>query len=286
MKMNLLSFYNLILLTIIRIIGLGLSIEFLINLRKKRFIAPVAGWSCWVIAGLLPIIADNLTIGVISEILLLLNAILSAEGLMLIFMGVLSYFRFVPGKIMFLVTLFYLIFPLAAYGLFGETLALSSAVAMIFVSYVVISLMIIFKRKEINRTIGGGAKWVYLALISVICYLILSFILMFSVEDFSYGLYYSTNIPAIISNYTVGILLTILIIVLFIHLERGIAYRDKDQLKDKYSHNIGNILQIIISAASIIEMRGTLDESEKPNIYLIQEKCNEAGELIKEIRDL
>lgn len=286
MKMNLLSFYNLILLTIIRIIGLALSIEFLINLKKKRFIAPVFGWICWVVTGFLPIIADNLTTGFLNEILLLMNAILSAEGLILIFMGILSYFRFVPGKIMFLVTLFYMIFPLTIYGLFGETFALPFAVAMIFISYVAISLMILLKGKEINTTIRGGAKWLYLTIISVICYLILSIILMLSIEDYSYGLYYSTNILAIISNYTMGILLTILIIVLFIHLERGIAYMDKDQLKDKYSHNIGNILQIIISAASIIEMRGTLDESEKPNILLIQEKCNEAGELIKEIREL
>ncbi|MFX1283687.1 MAG: hypothetical protein ACFFB5_08530 [Promethearchaeota archaeon] len=284
--MNLLSFYNLILLTIIRIIGLALSIEFLINLKKKRFIAPVFGWICWVVTGFLPIIADNLTTGFLNEILLLMNAILSAEGLILIFMGILSYFRFVPGKIMFLVTLFYMIFPLTIYGLFGETFALPFAVAMIFISYVAISLMILLKGKEINTTIRGGAKWLYLTIISVICYLILSIILMLSIEDYSYGLYYSTNILAIISNYTMGILLTILIIVLFIHLERGIAYMDKDQLKDKYSHNIGNILQIIISAASIIEMRGTLDESEKPNILLIQEKCNEAGELIKEIREL
>ena len=119
-----------------------------------------------------------------------------------------------------------------------------------------------------------------------IYYIISLFILILTVEDYSYGLYYSTNILVIISNCTVGIFFTILIIVLFIHLERGIASKDKYHLTDKYSHNIGNTLQIIVSVASIIEMRGTLDDSEMHNLHLIQEKWNEAGELLKEIREL
>lgn len=284
--MNLLAFNNIVVLTLIRIVGLGLSIEFFINLRKKRFIAPIAGWSCWVISGFLPIIADNIATGILTDVLLLMNAILGAEGLILIFMGIMSYFRFIPGKIMFSVSVLYMVLPVILYVLFGDTLALLLAVVMVFASYVLISLIVIIKGKEINRVIEGGAMWLYITLITVICYIILSIILIVTVEDYKYGLYYSTNLVAILTNYSAGILLTILFIVLFIHLERGIAKRDKFQLKDKYSHSIGNILQVIMSAASVFEMSGNLDSLERPYLNLIQEKCHEAGELIKEIRTL
>ncbi|UCE12548.1 MAG: hypothetical protein JSV04_10165 [Candidatus Heimdallarchaeota archaeon] len=284
--MNILAFYNLIVLTMIRVLGLSLSIEFFINQRKKRFIAPIAGWSCWVITGFIAIIADNIPPGVGSEILFILNAILGAEGLVLIVMGILSYFRFVPGRIMFIISLVYLIFPLIFYSLFGDVLALSLAMTLNFATYVVISLLVIYKGKEIHQTIRGGVKWVYITLITVFIYILVSFILIFSVEDYTYGLYYSSDNFAIMSNYLVGILLTILIIVILIHLERGIADEGKTQLKDRYSHDIGNILQIIVTAASVIEMKGELDDLDKPNLNLIQAKCNEAGELIKEIREL
>ncbi|MFX0013036.1 MAG: hypothetical protein ACFFB2_04345 [Promethearchaeota archaeon] len=284
--MNLLVIYNLILLTMIRIIGLGLSIEFFINLRKKRFIAPIAGWGCWVIAGILPIIADILPSEFVTEVLLLINAILDVEGLILIFLGILSYIRFVPGKIMFLVSLVLMIFPIVTLTLFGKVMALTFAVVLNFASYIVISLIIILKGREVHEIIGDGAKWLYFTLFTVICYLILLCILILTVDDYSYGIYYSVNTTAIIGNYTINILLTILIIVLSIHFERGIANTDKNQLKDKYSHNIGNILQIIVSAASVIELGGHLDDSEILNLVLIQDKCNEAGELIKEIREL
>lgn len=72
---------------------------------------------------------------------------------------------------------------------------------------------------------------------------------------------------------------------MIIHLEHNIANQEKFQLKDTYSHNLGNIIQVIFSASLLSEMDKTA-EGESEKLQLIQKKCNEASEIIKEIRKL
>ncbi|MFX1325638.1 MAG: hypothetical protein ACFE8N_11825 [Promethearchaeota archaeon] len=110
-----------------------------------------------------------------------------------------------------------------------------------------------------------------------------SFILL---QGEGYGLYYSTNSLLIILNYTVGILTNILLIVFLIHLEFILSNEQQNRLKDTYSHNLGNIMQIINSSSDLISMTTELSEQEKKNLTLIQEKCKEASKLIKNIRKL
>ena len=82
-----------------------------------------------------------------------------------------------------------------------------------------------------------------------------------------------------------GLLTHILLINLFIHLEYGITFTQKYGLKDKYSHNLGNIMQAISGAAFLIN--DNLDENQVLELKdLIQSKTKEASNLIDEIREL
>ena len=52
-------------------------------------------------------------------------------------------------------------------------------------------------------------------------------------------------------------------------------------LKDKYSHDLGNIIQIILGAVEIMAMETNHSEKE---LLIIKEKCIEAAEHIRNIR--
>ncbi|MHA2032138.1 MAG: hypothetical protein ACW99Q_22435 [Candidatus Kariarchaeaceae archaeon] len=282
--MNIIAFYSLILLTIIRLIGLGISLDLFYSIQKKQFLTIVAGWSLWVIAGVLPIIYDNFTFQ--DDFLLTLNASLSGEALLLIFLGIFSYFQPLSGKFVFIISIIYLLIPLLLNFTFGPAFALIIAVLFHLVTYIIILIGVAKRNKEMLKIFSKGVVFFYLTTGSVIFTIGNLIVSRLIVEDFSYGLYYSVNNGAVIINYSLSILVTVLILVLFIYLERGITADDKFQLKDRYSHHIGNLLQIVLAAVSLIES-GRLDPEEKDeNIAIIQSKSQEVSDLLNEIREL
>ena len=93
--------------------------------------------------------------------------------------------------------------------------------------------------------------------------------------------------PYIALNFTVTISLSILLIVLLIHLEYNIAGKNKHVLKDKYSHDLGNILQAIHTSIDIFQTNNELTKEESSELsQLLKNKLNDAKTLIKEIRKL
>ena len=97
---------------------------------------------------------------------------------------------------------------------------------------------------------------------------------------YSFGLSFGDNLPATIIHYFFTIGITILLAVLTIHLENSLSYNHKFQLKDRYSLDLGNIMQIILNTVE------TFLPSDDPVSVQLIKKCTEAGNLIKEIREL
>jgi len=77
-----------------------------------------------------------------------------------------------------------------------------------------------------------------------------------------------------------------MLLVLLVHLEYSISTRKKFEIKDKYSHNLGNIMQVIYSSSDIIKRITKLDVNEVEKLELIERKCKEAAKLINEIRNI
>ncbi len=283
-NLNTLALYSLILLTIIRLIGLGISFDLFYSIQKKRFLTIIAGWSLWVIAGVLPIIYDNFTFQ--DDFLLVLNASFAGEGLLLIFLGVISYFHTLSGKFVFIISIIYLIIPSLLNLICGHILALLIAVLLHLLTYVIILIGVAKTNKQMLKVFSKGVIFFYLTIGSAIFTIGAVVVSSFVVEDFSYGLYFTVDNGAVIINYSLSITMTVLILMLFIYLERGIIADDKFQLKDKYSHNVGNLLQILLTAVSLIESGRLTPEEKDENIALIQSKSQEVSNLLNEIREL
>ena len=79
---------------------------------------------------------------------------------------------------------------------------------------------------------------------------------------------------------------SLLLIILLVHVEYNSSASQKFELKDKYSHNLGNILQTISSTFELI-IKEAFSETELNKMNkLIMDKIKEASKLLKEIREI
>jgi hypothetical protein len=90
----------------------------------------------------------------------------------------------------------------------------------------------------------------------------------------------------IVITYVPGIVTTLLLIILLVHLEYSISNREKFDLKDKYSHELGNIMQAIFTTFDLIKTKREPKKEVAELEALLETKLNDASNLIKEIRKL
>ena len=75
-------------------------------------------------------------------------------------------------------------------------------------------------------------------------------------------------------------------LIFIIHIEYNYGFILNFRLKDKYSHNLANMLQAILMTSDILEKKLLSTEEEGQFFDLLKEKCKEAAHLIKKIRKL
>lgn len=282
--MNDLVLLSLIFLIFVRTIGLGVSIDFLYDTKNKKFISFIICWSFWILAAILPIFSSIVESTNLQELFLVLNVLFSLIGTIFYIWGFLNYFMSVPSRIMIslvtllAVTIFFL------YFIIDYIISIQFSTLMIFIITVSMYVIPPLKKKKFKMYVGKSIRWYIIALSTFFIYFPISLIISF--QGYSYGLYDAENSFLIMLNYIPIISSTILIIILLVHLEYSISSRESFNLKDKYSHNLGNIMQVINSSSDLIDISANLNEQETANLKLIQAKCKEASKLIKHIRKL
>ena len=278
--MHELVFLSLLILTFIRIVGLGVSIDLFIESKHSRYKILALGWTLWVIAGIIPIFSDNLIDINFSDILLVLNSIFIVIGFLLITIGIISHFREIREVVFIALTCFIVLPPILLYIINGS----NPARGFSSLGFLSVAVLIIYSawldRKNLRIVLGSSIRWFFGTILFGLLYLINGALTI--VEGYSFGLYQSNNEFMIVRYYFFAIGITLLITILIIHLEQSISYLHKFQLRDIYSHDLGNIMQIILNNLEVID---SIDEKNQPNADLIKTKCIEAGELIKEIRE-
>ncbi|MGV9142009.1 MAG: hypothetical protein ACOC1X_03635 [Promethearchaeota archaeon] len=153
---------------------------------------------------------------------------------------------------------------------------------MLIIGGVILSSGLLFpllKYKQFKNKFRGSIKWYFLLAFLIIVHTILSIINRTSQELFG-------EIVSVINDYTFAIIVAIIIIILTIHLEYNIMHEEKNKLIDKYSHDLGNIMQAIYSSCQLMNKKETNDEKLDDLEKLQSEKLKEASKLIKEIRKL
>ncbi|MHA1973216.1 MAG: hypothetical protein ACTSW1_09495 [Candidatus Hodarchaeales archaeon] len=259
-------------------IGFGLAFEFIYRSRDTRFKYIALGWLSW-ITGTLAFLFSNGNI-IINDLVYILNSILNSLGTFLIVIGIIHYFHQLSFyRVVLPITIFLILHPFVVYFLTGFNI-IYPTISSLFCCNVILIVLLVLGIKYRNSTkknmfFSSDLFWlvltVLLSLFHVI-FILIGLIELFSQDDIFLHLF-------IVVSY----------IILLIHIEHNTQTSEKFSLKDSYSHSLGNILQIILSAQQLQKDLKThsLSEKEKDEMEsLVEEKWNEASELLKEIREL
>jgi len=79
---------------------------------------------------------------------------------------------------------------------------------------------------------------------------------------------------------------SVLVAILLLVYENGIITKQSYNLKDSYTHSLGNQTQIIMGCVDIIQLQFPENNELNEMVSKIKEKAEEAGELISKVRKL
>ena len=281
--MHVIALFGILLLIFWRVFGLIISIEFLRDLKESKFKILIIGWFIWILAGCSALLSDVFEIQILTDIFLLINGITVSIALLFVMMGLFSYFRELSGKTLALLCIIFISFPLFAFLLGFYSIAFNLSSVFLFLIVIVYSIVPLKERNTFKNKISMKSYYWYLIVLLTIYFYFLSYVI-FVFQGYSFGFYSDEfSIPMFV-NYFLGNISTIALIIYSIHLEYDISKIQKNKLIDKYSHDLGNIIQVISSAATLTHMNEDLNKEKAENLDLIQKKCEEAAELIKDIR--
>ena len=282
--MHELIFFSMFLLILIRILGVIVSVNFYYESKSNTYIYFTIGWCLWIIAGIVALLSEITNNQTQENFFLLINYLLGPIAIFFIGSGLTSYYiKISPNKIK-LVSVVLIAFPLIINFSLGIVPAALYARIFQFFGIILMFLLPFLKYNTFKKRIGKSIRWYYLICFSIFFYIPLAILSM--ITSLYSGSFQSQDITIIIGAYSSIIIMTILLITFIIHLEYTISSKQQNQLKDKYSHNLGNIMQVIYSSADLFKRVVKLENIEKDNLDLIERKCKEASKLINEIRNL
>ncbi len=282
--MNDLVLLSLIIFIFIRVIGLGISIDFLNGTKAEKFKFLTLGWFFWILGVLTPIFSNLVEIIYLKEFLLVLNAFLVALGAIFLLWGFLKYFMTVSFKKMVSLIIIFIISTVLFFLITDYTVTITFCA--LFGNLILICNYVIppIKKKSFKKFMGRSIIWYYASVLILSIFFPVSIII--ALQGYGYGLYNADDPVLIMFNYIPVIVSSIILTILLVHLEYTTSSRKQLELKDNYSHDLGNILQVISSAFELIEMKGRTESETSELGELLKDKLNEAAKQIREIREL
>ncbi len=282
--MNDLVLLSLIIFICVRVIGLVISLDFLKDTKAERFKFLTLGWFFWILGALTPIFSNLVENFYLKEFLLVLNVFFATLGTIFYFWGFLNYFMTVSFKKMVSLIIIFIISTVLFFLI--TDYAVTIAFCALFINVILFSTFVIppIKKKRFKKYMGRSIIWYYVLVLTISFFLPVSIIIF--LQGYEFGLYNADDPVLIMFNYVPTIVTSICLIILLVHVEYTTSSRKQLELKDNYSHNLGNILQVISSAFELIEMKGRSESETSELGELLKDKLNEAAKQIREIREL
>jgi hypothetical protein len=274
----------------IRLIGLGVGLDFYFGVRRNRFLAQVIGWSIFTLAGIFHLfsylIEDTSEFLWLKEIFFLLFAICTSVGVFLLAISIMVYFTTARKKFVILASCALASISILIYLIFNVNLAVDFSLYSSYIIVAGIYMHGVVEKENFKQEVGASIKWFYaICIVGLIQVVILVFLATQGSTLGLFGTHTQDDFQLFVNN-TLSIGLLALTVVLFIHLETSRSERYNYRLKDKYSHDLGNLVQVIVSGMQFLEAKQIAEIEKKETITLINDKCEEVAELIHEIRNL
>jgi hypothetical protein len=283
--MHVVVFFSLIILSFVRLIGVGISIDFYSRTKNSKYINLGISWALWLLSGLFPLITLIVINPFLSNILLVLNILFTTIAITLIVKELLVYFIEFKNKYLIIIVLIIIFLCILFYFTSGAEIAIGITSVIYQTIWILGILYPFIKWRKFTERVNKQL-WYQYFLFGIVSLLYIPISIYIFIEGLRFGLYEAENVILIILNYGYIFIITFFIQMLTVHLEFTLSNIQKDKLKDMYSHNLGNALQAIYMSVDLFlnpEINNT-DAQEIKNS--LQVKLSEAAELLKEIRDL
>ena len=284
-RLNDLVLFGILVMSLIKIIALIINVNVYLDSKDKRYTLYISGWSIYLISGLMPIISIFFVDPIITNILLLINAVLSSIAFVNVAGGYYSQFININFKWIPIIIVVFTTTVIVLYLAFGLNIAMNIAIFNLNALLIVSFILPVIKWKLFKINVGRSIIWYYITVLSLLIYVVVS--IYITSLGYSFGVY-DCNDPVIIFwNYFTGIVVLSLLINYFYQFEYCLLARKKDNLIGEYSHNIGNALQSIYLSTEVLRTKKESSEEEKKEMAdLIDKKLNTALKFLKEIREL
>jgi len=283
--MHVIAIFGILLLISLRVVGLIIAIEFLRDLRESKFKILIIGWFIWIIAGCSALISGVFENQLLVDIFLIINGISTSLALLFVMMGLFSYFRELPQKTLIILSIIFISLPLSAFLLGFYSIAFNITSLFLFLIIAFYGIIPLKEKQIFKDRISIKSYYWYIAVLLTFYLVTLSYII-FVFQGYSFGFYSDEYSIPMFVNYFLGNISTFILLIYSIHLEYDFSKIHKLKLKDKYSHDLGNIIQVIYSATNLTSVNDDLDKEKVENLNLIQKKCEEAAKLIKDIKKI
>jgi len=284
--MSLVFYFSIVVLTAVRLIGAGVGLDFYMGTRRTKFLAQVFGWSIFALAGIFHLFSFISEDIFLKEVSFLLFGICTSVGAFLVAVSIMLYFRFAAKTTVGTITCVLAAFPILLYIFFSLDLAVSLSLYSAYLIVAGVYILGVIEKEKFKQEVGASIKWFY-AIVGVGAIQVI-IIALLTLQGYSIGLYdvHTQDEIVLLINNSMSIVIMTITVVLLIHLETSRSERYNYRLKDKYSHDLGNLIQVIVSGMQLMEAGQITDSEKKETVVLINQKCEEVAELIHEIRSL
>lgn len=264
-------------LSIIRFIGGIVFLDFYFKYKDRKFILITLAFALLAVSPAIQIflpdtatmLLENSNQNIFSELLFILSEVMVTLCIFILIFILISYIRYVKKTVLVMGSsiIFLLPFILFPFIKFKGDFYFSQIIDLLLI--VIAGIIIIINLKQF-RVIAANVPIFFLVNIVVIF------------TNLSLGIIELRDVEL---EMITRIALSFITPFTFIHLEYNLLGNQKDKLKDNYSHNLSNILQIVSGRIYVISNAKNNEESEN-ELNKLQSDVEDISDLINKIRKI
>ncbi|MHA2096181.1 MAG: hypothetical protein ACW98F_16300, partial [Candidatus Hodarchaeales archaeon] len=187
--MNDLAFFSILILTLLRITGVLISLDFLFkkgNKGLKKFYLFTLGWGCWIIgsfSSMISLMSEDIAFAIE---LVVLHDLAILLGALYMILAMVSYFRFIPKTEVFIGTSFGLVLPLLSFFIMDYYVAKIAIILLYVGLFIYLFVNSWLERHNLRLYINNSIKWFHFTIFLSFLYAI--FLIFMTLNDEITGL--------------------------------------------------------------------------------------------------
>ncbi|NHJ02483.1 MAG: hypothetical protein EAX86_10135 [Candidatus Heimdallarchaeota archaeon] len=257
-------------LTLTKLTGFILFFNYFLRLNQSRFLLVSLGWLISILGAGLFLISMYSTIPEIISLTYVISSISMSWGILAIGVGIMSYFQPVKKEIFAIGTAVFILLPIIVFF----TSEKGFAGMLTTIEQLIVYLFMIFEGiKHRNRVLEFSRGSYALYMTGVTLSFLSTISIMIAGSSFSELI--------VIIYFGLDIWLSVVLILFLIHLEHNISLREKFLLKDAFSHEMAQLLQLAVAHLDLGLLSNEKTEYEQVNTTL-----QKASDLLIRIRKL